>query len=155
MSFVIQILYESSDSFYNCTNGLSLVHYILMCNESVDEYEITDVNENVENCVWNFTFDTKYACVKVVDISSDGRSDGSFNDLSGGSIFIIILVVCLITYLILGCAFNSFYHGRVGMDAVPNKTMWIMVAKYTKAGCIVTKDVVCRCTQKDYDFQEL
>ena len=63
-------------------------------------------------------------------------------------------VVVLLTYLILGCAYNSFYHGRVGIDAIPNKSGWSQLWRYFKAGCETTYDTVC-CHQGNIDYQNL
>lgn len=49
----------------------------------------------------------------------------------------ILAVVVSVTYCILGCAYNSFYHGRVGMDAIPNKDSWTSCTRYTRAGYVI------------------
>ena len=90
-------------------------------------------------------------CIDLVDYNP---IVDQLNGLSGGSIFLIMFVVVMVTYCILGCAYNSFYHGRVGMDAVPNKDTWTDCMRYNKAGWATTRDVLC-CSPSAGAYEEL
>ena len=114
---------------------------------------ISDYNETL--CSWNVTVRSRYGCFDFIPYTpSNGGGGSEMSNLSGGSVFLIIFIVILLTYLILGCAYNSFYHGRVGMDAVPNKDTWTQIVRYTRAGCETTRDTIC-CTQSPGSYQEL
>lgn len=76
-------------------------------------------------------------------------------DLSAGSILLIITSVILFVYIVVGCGYNGTVHGRVGVDAIPNKKMWHQMYRYTIAGCLTTKDTICFCGTLPTTYQEL
>lgn len=141
----------------DCPNHISELNYNLFCDSSTNKTSFVSLYENYTRCVWNISIRTPYACLTwetIVPNPSNNGSTSSIAQLSGGSIFVIIVVVLVLMYLILGCAYNSFYHGRVGCDAIPNKQFWTNIARYTKAGCETTKDCLC-CSQGNLEYQNL
>jgi len=136
----------------NCTNDQSIVNYLIHCATDTNWTHLS-FRQNRTTCDWNVTLRSQYGCFNIIDYNSGGGSDAITN-LSAGSVFLIIFVVLLLTYCILGCAYNSFYHGRVGMDAIPNKDRWSNTIKYSRAGCEVTRDTLC-CSASAGSYQEL
>ena len=96
--------------------------------------------ENLTSCVWNVSLATRYACVDYTYTESSSKDGNNNDDLSGGSVFIIIVLVWGFIYVSLGFLYNSFKHGRTGMEALPNHHSWKMCCAYTKAGCQVTAE---------------
>jgi len=141
----------SDSGQYNitCPNQMSIVNYDIICATDTNWTHMS-YQENRTLCNWNVTLRSTWGCFDLIDYSSGN----AINGLSGGSILLILTVVMSVTYCILGCAYNSFYHGRVGMDAVPNKDSWTNCARYTKAGCAVTREVVC-CAPHQGAYEEL
>lgn len=147
----IIVLDHSTKPNMTCPNDRSTIVYDIVCNKDQGTWGRLTVSENSTLCDWNVTIDSSLGCWEYSTISS---SDTSSDNLSAGSVFLIIFIVVLLTYIILGCAYNSFYHGRVGMDAIPNKDTWSQFSRYTRAGCELTRDTIC-CTHSPGSYQEL
>jgi len=133
-----------------CPDQDAMVNYNYLCSSTT---VYSGIHENHSECVFNVSYLSPLGCVTVTVVSS---SDD--DELSGGTIFLIVVILLALAYLILGCAYNSFYHGRVGMDAFPNKDSWTLCCRYVKAGCEATRDCVCFCcpsTSKGGEFQTL
>jgi len=84
------------------------------------------------NCEYEVTVPTKYACPGGVPSKAAG--------LSGGSIFLIILVVLIPVYCIAGIAYNRKQAGKEGFkNCIPHGTLWCNRLPYwTKTGCFVS-----------------
>ena len=135
----------------SCLNDRSAVYYDIICDPEGGTWGDTTFQENVTRCNWNVTINSTFGCWKY---STYNPSSGSSTTLSAGSVFLIIFIVVVLTYIILGCAYNSFYHGRVGMDAIPNKNSWAQFTRYIRAGCELTRDTIC-CSHSPGSYQEL
>jgi len=70
--------------------------------------------------------------LKIID-SDDQRG------LSGGSIFLIILVVLLFVYCAGGITYNIKVKGASGAESVPNIAFWQKLPGLVKDGCLFTK----------------
>ena len=53
--------------------------------------------------------------------------DKSPNGLTGGAIFIIILICIISTYLIVSVLFLRFVKHQRGIDLIPNRTLWSQI----------------------------
>jgi len=94
-------------------------------------------------CNYAFTFYTSYAC----DSNTNGSASSTSTDgLSGGSIFLLILFLCLFVYCVAGYAYNTRKNQDGGWkdykNNIPNLGFWCMVPQWTKAGCMVTKEYI-------------
>jgi len=141
-----------NNSALKCPHNVATVNYNVIC--AIDQSTfVTSVWENYTICVWNASYRSSYGCLTAAIPTSSSDSD----DLSAGSIILIVAVLVALAYLILGCAYNSFYHGRVGMDALPNKDSWICCCRSVKAGCEATRDTLfcCRPGTTTGEFQHL
>ena len=83
--------------------------------------------------------------------------DGSSSVLSGGSIFVIILISCLFAYFVFGwitCAFlNRKDRGYTDICGnVPHATFWIKLPSLVFAGCCFTKDFLFGLCSKDGSY---
>jgi len=94
-----------------------------------------------DSCSYKMNIRTKFAC--ATQTFSDSSSDG----LSGGSVFLIILLVVLVVYCIGGYAYNAAYKNEENKHWSDYKThtphlnsFWCLVPKWTYAGCCVTKE---------------
>ena len=149
----LRVSVENYGEFGNitCLNDRSAVYYDIICDPEGETCGNTTFTENITRCNWNVTIRSELGCWKC---STYNSSSGSSTNLSAGSVFLIIFIVVVLTYIILGCAYNSFYHGRVGMDAIPNKNAWAQLTRYTRAGCELIRDTIC-CTHSPGAYQEL
>jgi len=66
-----------------------------------------------ESCSYSFTITTSAACKS----SHKGA-------LSGGTIFLIILIVVIPVYVAVGCVYKRKRQGQTGMEACPNIEFW-------------------------------
>ena len=154
VGFRVSIVDHRNNNNLDCMNGTGelIVNYNIICDEGGGTWpENLSVIENMTTCDWNITIQSSLGCWQYSAINSN---DNSTDNLSPGSVFLIIFIVIILTYIILGCAYNSFYHGRVGMDAVPNKDSWTQFSRYCRAGFEVTRDTIC-CTHSPGSYQEL
>jgi len=60
--------------------------------------------------------------------------------LSGGSIFLIVVIVIILTYLCGGVLYKRFVKGAKGRQQLPNNETWERVGNYLADGC----SLVCR-----------
>ncbi len=58
-------------------------------------------------------------------------SDGS---LSGGAVFVIILLVLVSVYIIGGMIFSKVYRGATGAEMIPNRSLWLGILSYAIEG---------------------
>jgi len=58
--------------------------------------------------------------------------------LSGGWIFILILVVAATIYIAVGCGYKRHKKGLVGMESFPNIDFWRQLPVLVKEGCLFT-----------------
>eukprot|EP00485_Elphidium_margaritaceum_P017850 CAMPEP_0202728204 /NCGR_PEP_ID=MMETSP1385-20130828/185510_1 /ASSEMBLY_ACC=CAM_ASM_000861 /TAXON_ID=933848 /ORGANISM="Elphidium margaritaceum" /LENGTH=294 /DNA_ID=CAMNT_0049394451 /DNA_START=12 /DNA_END=896 /DNA_ORIENTATION=+ len=130
---------DYTQSNISCPNERSVVNYDIVCAAGTN-WTHMGFTQNITECHWNVTLRSQHGCVEwiaVDDATSVNRT------ISGGSVFLIIFVIAICSYCLLGVAYNSFYHGRELVDAVPNKTSWLLCARYTRAGCETSRDVLC------------
>ena len=120
--------------------------FIFICDENVETYSDVqfwqDDHSGDDPCYYHTILRTKYACCIECGGGGDDGNDDELNDgLSGGWIFIIILICCLSIYCIGGYIMNGMkskdwmnYKGNVPQFS----TFWIYVPRLVKAGCMVS-----------------
>lgn len=124
---------DYDDSCYGSSAAQSTINAIC----GTGDNSITVDSANV-NCVWTFTFNS-------ADLCSVGGGSGAKGGLSGGWIFIIILVVVTFVYCAGGVAFMRYRRGAVGMEMVPNIGFWRELPGLVKDGCRFSFDKVRAC----------
>lgn len=80
-----------------------------------------------------FTIKGKVGCPHKGKFSGGG-SDG----LSGGWVFIIILLVGSFVYCVAGCVWMNRREGATGTDMIPQKAFWAALPGYVLDGCRAT-----------------
>ncbi len=80
-------------------------------------------------CVYTMKFPTPILCP-----GHGGKKGG----MSGGTIFLIIVIVVTFVYIVGGCIWNWKRNEKRGMEACPHRTFWCAIPGYTKDGCMFT-----------------
>ncbi|UJR11406.1 hypothetical protein I4U23_015586 [Adineta vaga] len=81
--------------------------------------------------IYLMTLSSKCACWNGCKGGSGTKSNG---EISGGSIFLIIVLILLIVYLIGFMAFNKLKRKATGIDIIPHRTFWVSLPNYAVAG---------------------
>eukprot|EP01084_Bolivina_argentea_P036644 67774_1 len=120
--------YNGTNYTYNRTLNLEI-----FCGRHLrsDEFLLNSVDE-IGPCYYRLEIFTGAACV--------GGATAS-NNLSGGSVVIIIFICVIFVYCFGGCAFTN-------CKKFPHQEFWETFPKYVFAGCQTTKSVVggtCGC----------
>jgi len=96
------------------------------------------------NCEYSVDVHTNLVCAGSVPVNSGGSEGG----LSGGSIFLIVLVVLLIVYVIAGFGWN--YHKEKSVKC-GQKDFWCVKLPYwTKTGCLTSWVSTLNCCKFSY-----
>jgi len=74
---------------------------------------------------YDFTWDTAHACPLAV---------GGAGGLSGGWIFVIILLCLVVVYIVAGIILNKFVRHQSGLDLIPNFEFWKSLPGLVKDG---------------------
>jgi len=97
--------------------------------------------------ICSLTRDDGAQITKTITIKAPPSAKGSGGGLSGGWIFIIILIVLTFVYCVGGMAYNYRYSEDVSTDEgyvtmttslIPQKEMWTKVPHYTRTGCQIS-----------------
>lgn len=73
-------------------------------------------------------------------VIGSGSGASSSGGLSGGSVFIIIVLVASVVYVVGGCAFNKLKKGTSGAkESCPNNEFWFDLPALVKDGFLFTK----------------
>jgi len=130
----ILLTYENGTQYNHvCGNKTRSVSVIFICGKNTDN--ITVVQEHTSedsHCNYMFQFQGFGMCPIV---SQEKKK------LSGGAIFLIILLCLTSTYLIGGFLFMRIKRGARGIDQIPNVEMWRKLGNFAADGC----DYCCRC----------
>eukprot|EP00486_Rosalina_sp_Unknown_P005148 CAMPEP_0201571110 /NCGR_PEP_ID=MMETSP0190_2-20130828/13721_1 /ASSEMBLY_ACC=CAM_ASM_000263 /TAXON_ID=37353 /ORGANISM="Rosalina sp." /LENGTH=274 /DNA_ID=CAMNT_0047995409 /DNA_START=20 /DNA_END=844 /DNA_ORIENTATION=+ len=123
-----------------------------ICDASV-EHQMGHVTEtSFGSCQYEVTIYTKYACDEVS--AHCEITDSSSSGLSGGWVFIIILICGLFTYFVVGYIVMALTVNKEGgfgdvNGNIPNKELWINCIPLVIAGCGVTKEYIMALINKD------
>jgi len=113
----------------NCGQVPRRVNLVFHCDltAKIPTYEIYETT----TCVYTLTMETEVACPSYVP--KPKPTGGS--KLSGGWIFIIILVVCTFVYIVVGCIFQRKMRGTTTMrDSFPHIVYWQQLGSLVKDG---------------------
>lgn len=113
------------------------------------EWEVPNQVSEEDDCVYDIDIYTKYACISAQQSCSSDDSSG----LSGGWIFIIILISGFFAYFCIGYIVMALTINKAGgfgdvSNNIPNKALWINCPKLVIAGCMVSKDFLVGLTNK-------
>lgn len=105
-----------------------------VCNDDLDgPFQIEAMVEPL-TCIYELIIETDLACVDTKDDSSGD----TVNNLSAGSILLIIFFVFMIMYCSIGCVIGK-------CQSIPHYKFWCNLHLYVIAGCQETRDIVCKC----------
>ncbi|CAF2399827.1 unnamed protein product [Rotaria sp. Silwood2] len=130
------LIYHSSDR---------LLTVYLTC---IDADEDTVNGRQDDGRTFNIYIQSRCCCPGKCHYSPNSGS------ISGGAIFIILLVSILFVYLIGGMIFLKFGRGAAGTDMIPNRLLWINIIIYALDGLRYSMQVV---RQKNFnaDYQKI
>ncbi len=106
---------------------------LLICRDT-DGETINGVREDQET----FTIHLESRCCCPGKCKYTNNSNG----ISGGAVFVILLVVLLFVYLVGGVMFLKFSRGATGSDMIPNRLLWTNIIGYTVGGFQYSTQVI-------------
>jgi hypothetical protein len=113
-----------------CNRQERLVKVIFICDKSAKNPTNMDVTE--ATCKFNITVKAAEACPVA-------------GGLSGGTIFIIILLVLVVVYILGGVLYNRFKQNQTGLALLPHPSFWLLIAVLFVTGCKSTLNYVRNC----------
>lgn len=94
----------------------------------------------------SFLLTIKDPCGCANACSGEGSSGAG---LSGGAVFIIILVSAIFIYFVFGALFLKFVRKAEGSNVIPNRGFWLSVFSYAISGLRFLSTKVC-CRNSNY-----
>lgn len=128
--------------FMNLTNGdhcdqytRVTVFYFICSNHKLGAIQA----ESFAPCSNAFIIPTSAACLPA---------SSSSHGLSGGWVFVIIVLVLTCCYCVSGVLYKSFKLGTRGVESIPNIAQWQQLPSLVKDGCIFTwRLLTCKQTR--------
>lgn len=80
-------------------------------------------------CIYDLKFPTPIAC---------GGGGAGEKGISGGTVFLIIVLVSVFLYVVIGCIYNVKKNLMPVSEACPHKTFWLSIPGLVKDGCVFT-----------------
>jgi len=91
-----------------------------------------------------------YGGTKDFGITILSGSSASSGKISGGTIFLILLLIGAALYVSIGCLYNKFKKGTVGLkETCPQNEQWSNLIGYVRDGFLFTKS---KCSRKGDDL---
>ncbi|XP_078143056.1 cation-dependent mannose-6-phosphate receptor isoform X2 [Centroberyx gerrardi] len=132
------LMYRNGDSYdAHCSKETRKAIVMIYCNRKTDMSQLEVILEDRERdqeCFYLFELDSSAVCPALPP-----------QQLSTGSIILIIGVCLLAVYLIGGFLYQRLVVGAKGMEQFPNYAFWVEVGNLTADGC----DFVCRSRSRE------
>jgi len=111
-----------------------VTNIIVDCDQSV-EASFVDITEPGGNggCLYQIRMKSKYAC------PIKGGIAGEVSGLSGGSIFLIIVLIAAVLYLSIGSIVMWKVKGHSGIEVIPNIEFWKDLPGLIKDGVLLIR----------------
>jgi len=130
---VVKFSNGESDECSDPSTGKPLhrsITFDFTCEENTEMGTLTASEPST--CAYELTIPTQYVCDEYILANA---TEG----LSGGSIFLIALLVLITVYCIGGFGFNKYRGSATGVEAVPQANFWCkQLPFWVKTGCMVT-----------------
>jgi len=111
---------------------------IISCNPAASTPVKLDIHNPTNVNSYEITFESVAACPAK-----------ALGGLSGGSVFLIIVLCATVVYLIGGVIFLGAVKGQRGKDMIPNLDFWSMVPGLVKDGVLFTIDKIKSATNRN------
>ena len=98
------------------------------CGSGDNSFALVSAGSTSTGCTWTFSFNS-------ADLCAGGGGGSGKGGLSGGWIFIIVLIVVSFVYFAGGALFMRYRMGASGVEMVPNLTFWRDLPGLVKDGC--------------------
>lgn len=105
-------------------HGDTLLTVVLTCRDS-DQDTVNGRQDDPQ--IFHLDVKSRCCCAGKCQYSGD-------SSLSGGAIFLIILVVLLFVYIVGGMIFFKFVRGATGPDMIPNRLIWLNILSFAIDG---------------------
>jgi hypothetical protein len=134
----VKIFFENGEPYLNRIQKVTLQ---LPCDELADPMarDMT-VTENTVFGTFDFSYPTKWSCVGA-STAPEPEDEG----ISGGWIFIIIVLCVAFLYTLIGCLWKSQKMGAAGMERSPNIDFWRTLPGLTRDGFVFTYRKLSSC----------
>ena len=124
-----------------------------ICDDTVDHQMGIVKETSYASCEYETTIYTKHAC-DTVNIHCSMSNATNESGLSGGWIFIILLICAMFTYFVAGYIYMALTVNKEGgfgdvTNNIPNKQLWINCIPLIIAGCTITKEYLASLINKD------
>jgi len=128
----ILLTYENGDRYGNtCDNATRTASIMFMCGQNMMNITVLNEDSNaLHRCNYIFQLEVPEMCPPVPK-----------EKLSGGAIFLIVILCLASVYLIGGFLIMRFKYGARGIDQIPQLEMWRKFGNLAADGC----DFCCRC----------
>jgi len=121
----VQYTFTNGDEYWT-TSGIKPRTVIVNFPCGADQKTFT-ISEDKTAAVYTVTLPTSKSC-------KGGKAPGTSGGLSGGSVFLIILVVVIPLYVGIGCLYKRKKLGTNGNESCPNYDFWKEIPGYVKDG---------------------
>jgi len=109
------------------------------CDQSVEWKFVSAEAYAKGTCTMSVVTKSKYACA-VADSSGSGSGTGEITPesggISGGTIFLIILLCLIFVYIVGGMAYNFKIRQIRGIEMIPNLEIWKTIPGLVKDGAV-------------------
>jgi len=95
-------------------------------------------------CSYLIVFTTSAGCPSV---------PGGGSKLSGGFIFVIILLVSFVVYVVVGCIYKKVRLSTSGFASCPNNEFWVALPGLVKDGCVATFSICRRSSSSSGGYE--
>jgi len=134
-------------------SGPRTVTINMICTPSVDPGKtFTVIQPN--DCSYDIQFPTAVACPGYQPQNQGGG--GGKSGLSGGTIFLILLIVLIPVYIVAGFVYKMKMKGTTGIESCPNIEFWRLLPVLIKDGFLFTwSKLRGLCNKGQSDYQEV
>eukprot|EP01084_Bolivina_argentea_P174888 302908_1 len=145
---------EPNEFTGGCMNGRQ-GHITFICDENSDPYnkdmyEVWQGDTMDGVCQYYIVMETKYAC-PVTDTSD------SISSMSGGTVFIIIVIVLFSSYCLIGYIFNGYKRNEwkdIKQNTPHLHTFWVYLPSLVVTGCRVSYEYLYSVIGKESPHQD-